>query len=60
MTDWGAWVISRLARISLSIQTITIQEIRPIVEINAAVFICDAIVGIGLCRLRHSSLGYVG
>ena len=44
----GGWGISRLARISLSIQTTTIQGIRPIVKINAAVFICAAIVGIGL------------
>ena len=44
----GGWGISRLARISLSIQTTTIQGIRPIVKINAVVFICDAIVGIGL------------
>ncbi len=44
----GGWDISRLARISLSIHITTLQEIRPIVKINAAVFLCDAIVGIGL------------
>ena len=41
-------VISQLARISSSIETTRIQEIRQIVKINAVVFLCDAIVGIGL------------
>ena len=38
----------REGEVLLSIYRIMIQEMRPIVKINAAVFICDAIVGIDL------------